>query len=155
MSVTDSFEHRLVQYRKLEAKIKELADEHKKRMEPFSDAREKLRAHLLDMLNKSGQDSAKTTAGTVYKTTKQSASLDNPEQFKRHVIGSENWDLLDWKANITAVMDFALQNEGQLPPGVKITQKLDIGVRAPVNRKANGAAPSSADEAEAGEAAPV
>lgn len=147
MAAVDTFEHRLTQYRTLDAKIKAMSDEFKAKMEPYTEAKEKLRAHLLDMLNKSGQDSAKTQAGTVYKTTKRTASLDDPEAFKRHVIGSENWDMLDWKANITAVEDFAASNDGQLPPGVKVSQKLDIGVRAPTKSDAKAASATTAQAA--------
>jgi hypothetical protein len=126
-----SFETRLVQYRQLEAKIDAMEEEHKARVMPFKEAREKLRALMLKMLHDSGQDSAKTAVGTVYRLTRTSVSLDDPTEFRRHVIGSENWDLIDWKANKSAVADYATMNEGQLPPGVKVTQMLDIGVRAP------------------------
>lgn len=132
MQITGTFETRLAQLRSLEAKIKSVEDVVKVKLQPYKDAREKLRALLLEMLNQSGQDSAKTTAGTVYKTKKQSASLDDPDAFKRHVIGTESWDMLDWKANLTAALDFAEVNQGQLPPGVKLNSLVIIGVRAPV-----------------------
>ena len=119
MSNTDTFDLRIAQYHRLEAKIDEIETEQKEKLRPYKEAREKLRALMLGMLNDSGQESAKTSAGTVYKTTRSSASLEDPEAFKRHVIGSENWDLLDWKANLTAAQDFASANDGELPPGVK------------------------------------
>lgn len=131
--MTNTFEHRLSQYRQLEGKIKEMEDAHKATMLPYNDARIKLRALLLQMLQDTGQESAKTAAGTVYKIVKVSASLDDREEFKRHVIGAEMWDLIDWRANKTAVMDYSAMNGGALPPGVKVTQILEIGVRAPAS----------------------
>lgn len=136
--MVESFERRLTQYRTLEAKMKQMTDAFKAQIGPYAELHLRMRALLLDMLNKSGQNSAKTTAGTVYKTTKQSASVEDPETFMRHVIGTENWDLLDRKANITACLDFAAMNNQQLPPGVKISTKLDIGVRAPPKLRAKG-----------------
>jgi hypothetical protein len=46
------------------------------------------------------------------------------------VIGTEQWDLLDKKANVTAVTDYLNEN-GVLPPGVKYSTRFDVGVRAP------------------------
>ena len=134
----NDFVKRIEQSRKLDAIIKAKMDAFAEEMRPYRDVKEKLRAAMLDMLNKSGQDSAKTEAGTVYRTTKVSCSLEDPELFRRHVIGTESWELADWKANSTACVDFVEANS-HLPPGVKMTTMQDVGVRAPVARKSTAA----------------
>lgn len=130
----DSFQKRIEQHRIIDAKIKAMKEEFEEKLRPYKEGKEKLRGYLLEMLIKSGQDSAKTISGTVYRLTRSSASLEDVEAFRRHVIGTETWDLLDWKANITAVEDFLKAND-HLPPGVKITRLADIGVRAPTGSR--------------------
>ena len=110
---------RVEQYIRLRDEIKRREDVHKSEMKPFKDALEKLNGALLDHLNQINGDSVKTHAGTVYRTAKKSASLADPDAFMRYVIGSEAWDLLDRKANVTAVEDF-IEEHQSAPPGVKI-----------------------------------
>lgn len=119
---------RVDQYVKLRDHIKQLDDEHKEKMKPFKETLEKLNAVLLDHLIKINGDSVRTEAGTVYRTAKKSASLADPDAFMRFVIGNEAWDLLDRKANVTAVADFIEENQ-ETPPGVNFTTTYVVGVR--------------------------
>lgn len=119
---------RIQQYIKLRDKIKSEDDAHKKKMEPYRELLETLNGVMLNHLTAIGGDSVRTENGTVYKTVKKSASLEDADSFKRHVIGTEAWELLDWKANAKAAEDFALEN-GVLPPGVKYTTTTVVGVR--------------------------
>lgn len=119
---------RIEQYIKLRDLIKARDEEHKDKMKPARESLEKLNNVLLDHLNNIGGDSVKTDHGTVYRTMKRTASLEDPDQFMRHVIGSEAWELLDRKANISAVEDFVKEN-GVLPPGVKMSSHAVVGVR--------------------------
>lgn len=109
--------------------VKTIEDKHKAELAPMKELRERLEAAMLDKLNATGQDSAKTAFGTVYRTMRESASLEDATSFMRHVIGSEAWDLLDRKANTPACKKFAEENGGNLPPGVKFTQVYTVGVR--------------------------
>lgn len=97
-------------------------------MAPYRETLEKLGALLLEHLDTIGGESVKSAAGTVYKTVRKSASIQDGDAFMKYVINSEAWDLLDRKANVTAVEDFAKEN-GVLPPGVRFTQTNVVGVR--------------------------
>lgn len=123
-----NIEKRIEQYIKLRDHIKSLDDAHKATMAPFRETLEKLNAVLLNHLNTVGVDSAKSASGTVYKTMKESVSLEDPSAFMRHVIGTENWDLLERKANLTACKAFAEENV-TMPPGVKFSSMQVVGVR--------------------------
>lgn len=123
-----SIEKRVEQYIMLRDRIKAEDDAHKEKMAPYRQLLEQLNGVLLSHLQTVGVDSAKTGAGTVYKTTKRSASLDDADAFMRHVIGSEAWELLDRRANLAAVEAFVTEN-GVLPPGVKWTSSQVVGVR--------------------------
>lgn len=119
---------RIEQYIKLRDLIKERDDAHKQAMQPYREALEKLNGLMLDYLTQIGGDSVKSDAGTVYRTMKRSASLEDPDQFMRHVIGGEHWELLDRKANLSGVEAWVKEN-GVLPPGVKLTSMQVVGVR--------------------------
>lgn len=122
-------EKRIDQYVRLRDKIKEIKDRHKAELKPFNEGLDMLGAMLLDHLNRTKQDSANArSAGTAYRTKRQSATIADADAFRRHVIGTESWDLLDWKANATAVATFLEENK-TLPPGVNYSVRDEIGVR--------------------------
>jgi hypothetical protein len=49
-------------------------------------------------------------------------------EFRRHVIGTEQWDLADWKANKTVVTELVDSDEG-VPPGVNFSAMAGVGIR--------------------------
>ena len=83
---------------------------------------------LLNVLNSLGVDSIKSQRGTVYKKLTTSVTVGDAREFRRHVIGSEEWDLIDWRANKTAVNDLVEQG-GELPPGINRSAFYSVGVR--------------------------
>jgi hypothetical protein len=119
---------RVSQYVALRDQIKKLDDEHKEKMKPFKETLEKLNSVLLSHLININGDSVRTDAGTVYRTAKKSASLADPDAFMRFVISEEAWDLLDRKANVTAVADF-IEETDTTPPGVNFSSTFVVGVR--------------------------
>ena len=119
---------RVDQYVRLRDEIKKLDDAHKEKMKPYREALEKLNNLLLTHLNEIGGESVKSASGTVYRTERKSASLSDPDAFMRFVIANEAWDLLDRKANVTAVVDFIDENDTQ-PPGVSLNRSYVVGVR--------------------------
>jgi hypothetical protein len=123
-----NFEKMVAAYVALRDQIKAKEEEHKKELEPKKKMLEEINARLLTGLNQTGQDSAKTPAGTAYKKRFVSATIADRDMFKRHVIGAEAWELIDWRANKTAV-DAFVKNHQDAPPGVTFTQGYDVGVR--------------------------
>lgn len=123
-------DQRIQQYVMLRDKIKEEDEAHKQKMKPYRETLDKLNSLLLDLLNNSGGDSIKTKFGTAYKTVKRSASLEDPEKFMEFVIEKEAWDLIERKVSVTAAEAFADEN-GILPPGVKMSSQATVGVRRP------------------------
>jgi len=119
---------RVDQYVRLRDLIKTKEDEHKAAMKPYKEMLDKLNSVLLDHLNTINGESVRTDTGTVYRTEKKAASLADPDAFMRYVIGSEAWDLLDRKANVTAVSDFIEENNAP-PPGVNFSTTYVVGVR--------------------------
>jgi hypothetical protein len=121
---------RVAQYIALRDKINAIKEEHKKILEPYNDALDKLNEVLLNHLNEIKSDSASVNGiGTVYRTAKASASLADAQAFMDFVIENQTWDLLDRRANVTAVQDYMHEHAGELPPGVNFNRRFVAGVR--------------------------
>lgn len=122
------FEKRTGQYVQVRDAIREISAKHEEELKPFVDLQNKLTAWLTENLDKIQAKSVKTTQGTVYQSTRYSASIQDPKAFMDHVIENKSWDLLDRKANSTAVRDFIERNKSE-PPGVKLSAIRTVGVR--------------------------
>jgi hypothetical protein len=114
-------------------KVDEAAEAAKK---PLLDLKALLEGYFEKFLTSTGQQSAVTPRGTVHWNTRYTSSLGDPQAFMDHVIATQQFDLLDRRANATAVKEYAGKN-GALPPGVNLNTIRTIGVRVP-GAKAKG-----------------
>lgn len=121
-------EKRVSQYIQIRDKIKELNTAHEESIKPLVDLQNSLTGWLQSFLEQAGADSIKTSNGTCYSTTRYSASLADPEVFMKFVKDNNNFDLMDRKANVTAVRDY-VEEHGALPPGVNLSSIKTVGVR--------------------------
>jgi hypothetical protein len=87
-----------------------------------------LEQQLLNVLNTLGVDSISGPTGTVYRILYTSVTTADGAEFRRHVIGSENWDLADWKPNKTMINELVAAGE-PIPPGVNRSAFWKVGVR--------------------------
>lgn len=122
------FEERVSQYVQLRAKRDAMKKAHAEAIKPFNTALDGLEGILLSMLQDTKQESARTNAGTVYKTVKKSASIADGAAFRRHIIGGELWDLVDWRANAPAIAAY-IEDTKEAPPGVNFSTHVEVGVR--------------------------
>jgi hypothetical protein len=119
---------RIGQFVKLRDKINEIKKQQKEFLKPYNETLEQLNGVLLAHLNTVNGNSVSTDAGTAYRSEKKAASLADPEAFRKFVIANQLFDLIDWKANVTAVEDYI--NEKELPPpGVNYSSTFVAGVR--------------------------
>ena len=119
---------RVAQYVALRDKIKAQNEAHKIAMEPANETLEQLNSVLLAHLNVLAVNSASTDNGTVYRTKKKRASLADGKAFMDFVIANAAYDLLDRKANVTAVEEFIKGNKAP-PPGVNFSSTYVVGVK--------------------------
>ena len=91
---------------------------------PMADIEQK----VLTLLNDMGLDSIKGRSGTAYRQVNTSVTIADGREFRRHIIGGELWDLVDWRANKTAVNDLVEQGE-PLPPGINRSTFVKVGFR--------------------------
>lgn len=122
------FEKRTGQYVAVRDKIREISERHTEELKPLTDLQNDLTAWFTQELDNVGAKSVRTAQGTVYQSTRYSASLSDPKAFMDYVITNKSWDLLDRKANSTAVRDFIEQHKSE-PPGVRLSALRTVGVR--------------------------
>lgn len=127
---------RVAQYVKLRDLIKIKDKEFKEAMEPYRKTLDDLNGVLLNHLNSIGGNSLNTDAGTVYRTEKKSAALSDSAAFMDYVIANNAFDLLDRKANVTAVVEYMKEHNAP-PPGVNFSATHVVGVRRPTQEKSN------------------
>lgn len=126
--MSHDLEKRTAQYVQLRDKIKKLEEEHKQSIKPYKEALEKLEGIMMQALDDTKSTSIKTNAGTFFKSIVGAASVADKTEFQRFVIGGSHWELLDWKANKTAVQGL-VDETGSPPPGVNYTTRVNINVR--------------------------
>ena len=107
-----------------------LEDEHEKKVKELKEIMEHLQGRLQTFLDTHGLQNVKTQFGTVHHTTRYTASLADPKAFMDFVISTGKFELLDRKANATAVKDYVGTNH-QLPPGCSLSTIKTVGVRKP------------------------
>jgi hypothetical protein len=101
--------------------------EFKASMERVNRGMEMLEGMLLAKLDELGADSLACDAGTVYKNTQHSATVNDRPLFKAWVEETDNWEAMDIKANKSVVR--ALLANGIEVPGVTFTSINTVGVR--------------------------
>lgn len=101
----------------------------------------KLSVKILSLLSAQNLENARTPYGTVFPVTTYTASLSAPEEFMKYVIDNGKFDLLDRKANMTAVKAFVRDNGGT-PPGCNLTAFTKLGA----HRKVGSAGAAKDDE---------
>ncbi len=121
-------EKRIAQLIALKDKIKEIEARQKEELRIFKETQAKLEALILEHLQKVNCDNFSTPVGTAHKLTRKSASLEDPGAFMDYVVKNAAFDLLDRKANVSAVEAF-IGEHNSAPPGVKFSQMLTLGVR--------------------------
>ena len=129
-TVDKDVEKRVGQYISIRDRLKEMDDEHEKKRAPLVELQNLLTGWMMQFLETSGADSIKTSEGTCFQSTRYSASLADSKAFMDYVIQNTAWDLLDRKANATAVKAFVAE-KGFLPPGANLSAIRTVNVRRP------------------------
>lgn len=124
-------DNRVGQYVAIRDKIRQIKERHEAELKPLLEVQELVGAWLDQFLTNSGSTGVKTAHGTCYKSTRYTASLADADAFMGYVIKTGEFELLDRRANPTAVRDYAKEHDGNLPPGVNLNAISSVGVRRP------------------------
>lgn len=115
-----------IQYRDAKKVAEAAIEQHMK--DTFGVTMDWLEAQLLVALANAQVDSMSSPEGTAYRMTATSVSIADANAFRRHVIGGELWDLVDWRAGKKAIQDY-LEEHNELPPGVNVSSIVKLGIR--------------------------
>jgi hypothetical protein len=119
---------RVAQYIAVRDEIARLEEEHKAALRPLNALKEKLKQAILNFFDKTGQTSAKTKYGTASAKVVYTSPLSDPDLFMNFVRENDAYELMDRRANSTAVREYLDEHDGQLPPGVKLNARRTVGV---------------------------
>lgn len=104
---------------------------HKAELAPYLKVMSEIEGMMLEHMNKLGTNSVNTDAGTAYQTTKRSASIRDGAAFRKFVVETSAYNLVDWRANANAVFDYLNAHDGNPPPGVNPTSRVTVNFRRP------------------------
>lgn len=134
--VAEDIDKRIAQYVMVRDRIKEVEDRHTAELKPLRDIQERLTGLISQFMEANNiTDNLKSKSGTCYLSTRYTASLADPEAFMNYVIKSQKFELLDRRANTTAVKDYVQENN-ELPAGCNLNAVQTLGVRRPTGGKA-------------------
>lgn len=120
---------RIRQFIELRDYKEKLDEEHKVRMAPINNAMMVMHTALLEQMNVLGTDSVKVRGvGTAYINIVNQVSIADGHEFRRFVVGSQLFNMLDWKANANAVAEWTDANK-VVPPGINFRRVMRVGVR--------------------------
>lgn len=126
--MSEDMDKRVSQYVQIRDALKRLEDEYETKRKPLLQLQERLSGRLRTFLETNKLENLKTASGTCYISTRYTASLADPDVFMRFVIANEKFELLDRRANATAVKDY-VNDHGALPPGANLNGIQTVGVR--------------------------
>lgn len=134
--MSEDLEMRAGQFIKLRDMKNEMTERHKEELKPINEAMEALKEVFAKGMDQLNVDSVKTACGTVSFTSKSSAALADKDAFWTYVVTTGKFELLDYKANVTAVKDHIEdpQNQGNPPPGVNYSVFRDVNIRRPTGK---------------------
>jgi hypothetical protein len=110
-----------------DAKTK-LERQQKEHLKQYTSVMARIEGKMMEHLQTRGLQSASSETGTAYLSHTRSAPIHDTIAFKAFIIEQRAWDMIDWKANVTAVGDF-LQENDVLPPGVNYKSIVTLRVQ--------------------------
>ena len=119
---------RVGQFVKIRDLEKEIKERHEAELAPLKQVKSELEEILRQALLSQNVESFKTSAGTAYLSTKESASAEDVGVFWAYCVSQGVFDMLDKKPNLSAVREF-IETHGVPPPGVKFNSIVTVGVR--------------------------
>lgn len=115
-------------YLQIREKKQELVNQHKEKVAKIDAILSKLEIAMLEELNSAGIESARTKAGTVYKSTQKRVGVADWDAVLDFIRQNEFWSMLERRVNKSAVEQWETE-EGSLPPGLNIHSEIKVNVR--------------------------
>lgn len=105
----------------------------KEKAAKITEAMDALEGQIMTFLNQTGQDSAKTPSGTVFKKTTTKVSIaDWPSVLK--FIQENDLDNMYYRNVSKEAVEAYIEENHEVPPGLNITREISISVNRPSAR---------------------
>lgn len=112
-------------------KIAELAAQHKELIAPLEAQLARGEAWLQDFLNSTGQNSAKTDAGTAFIKVNTRHSVADKGAFEEFVTSTGELGLIEMRVSSSGVKQYMEDHDGELPPGITTSASRSVQIRRP------------------------
>lgn len=129
----EDMEKRTRQYIEIRDALKRIEEKYDAEKRPLLEIQNRLSGIISDFMNANNLENLKTAAGTCYTSSRSSATVQDGSMFM-DFIKQGHWDMIERRANPTAVRDYVKQHNN-LPPGVNLTTVQTLGVRRPGKAK--------------------
>ena len=134
--MTTTLDDRVKQYLELRRLKKDIETRHKEELAPLKEVMGELEGILQAHLREHKLNSANTSHGTFYQSTRWTASVKDTTAFLEYVVEHQAWDLLERRCNPTAGIDYTTRH-GIPPPGVQLSSFTKVHILSP-NEKPKG-----------------
>ena len=121
-------EQLIEKYIMLRDKKADLSAAYKEKVAKIDEALDKLEGALLATLEQNGMESAKCKTGTVYKSTRTSATVADWDFTLDFIQNHELWNMLERRVNKQAVQQYK-EEHGDLPPGINWREEVVVNIR--------------------------
>lgn len=101
---------------------------HSEELAPINSKMYRLESWLLNQLNSSGSESVRTDAGTVYKSVRTSAKVEDWDVVLDYILANNLTHMLEKRVSKAAVEEF-VEAQGEAPPGVSINREVCVNIR--------------------------
>lgn len=106
--------------------LKKLYEEHD---DAIKEKMSEIEGSILKYLNDQGMDSARTSAGTIYRQVNMTPSAEDWDTVYEYIRENDAFEMLERRIKKTFVSEYMEENEGKLPPGVKVYKEYVARVR--------------------------
>jgi hypothetical protein len=112
----------------LRDKIDEIKKKQAEQLKPYQEVMQKLEGMLMLELERAGVDNMKCDAGTVFKSTSTSVTVQHWSETLKYIQETEAWDLLEARVSKTAAKAI-IEESGHPIPGVNVNEAIVLRVR--------------------------
>lgn len=116
-------------YLKIREKTGQLTKVYETEVESLKDKQHEVALAMKDIMQATGQKSAKTDHGTIILSTKTRYIAQDWDAMKRFIIDNDAVDLLEKRIAQKNMGEFLEANPGTVPPGLNTLTEVDVSVR--------------------------
>lgn len=116
-------------YLKMRARVAEITKVYEEEAERIKAQQHTVAMAMKDIMQATGQKSAKTDHGTIILSTKTRYVAQDWDAMKRFIIDNDAVDLLERRIAQKNMGEFLENNPGVVPPGLNTMTEVDVSVR--------------------------